>query len=1124
MLARLKFILLFSLLSISAAAQAQPVGQVITGLIDNATPYFEAAFTVAQDDSTITLDLKPTSGDLDTLVYLVDRLGNIIQENDDRLRGDVSSLIVYPYAPAGQYRVIATRYGVVEGQTSGTFDLLIDVQPTPPPVQESFDVSLEAIYAAGFPQQAIQPPAQWTILAYYGADTDLESGLLHDFKEFEQAGGSREDVRVLMLMDRSLEFSDASGNWSDKRLFEVGSSSSPDAFTVDTAPLAIFPDTEEADASATGERLAQYLVWGMTHYPAQHYAIAFGSHGAAWEGLIQDNRSKIFTLDGLEKYDLISLPQLVAALSAARQAIGINRFDLLINDACSMSSVEYYNAVSPYFNLSLASPEVVVDPALNMTDLTSLLRQDPQQNLVSLGQQLVDRYVDVDIKAFPSADIIYLTHSISDLQAFPPLVAAIEEFARVFNESPDLNARVLGEARRNAYTYSAFLGSQTKVDIGDLMRRLVEIRGVPPALAAAAANVLTSLDSARLYARNGGDPRLDGLSYYNIYFPQDVNYFRRRDYFEQTSLREWGIMLRNYFSSVTPRTWQGADGQNLHPPIAPRVAISSTYPQAEASILTPINARTEVLGRNLSSVTATYDQLQADGSYIRLGQDRVLIDVSDEQGNAIRVNDWRSGANVLNLYWDVMLPVVSDGSASANELLIFTEEPSADACQRPGVAFLEGYYRPSGGETWTEVSVIFDIVRATSGQVGRVQRIISKSPNSGALAAVTIPEGSDFVAFRSRVTPDGRVSLELGTTYYKWPAGGLTYTFEPAPDGQYNFGVLATAFGGATGFDSAPIQVRNSDVPRGLRGDNNLSAAYTLRRPSDWLTAVYGFDVLDYERSRNCDATQQISVYYLSSFDKDDQPIPNDAAFIAQRHIALMGWQSSAETTVDIQGRPAYQFDFSYTDAEGQAWLGRGFSLYDDFNAFGTTFTAEVRQDVGGLDETFALLREQLQFANTDVYFEGGAWTRDFVFRDYGVYEPSYPTDWPSTPAVSEGDWTRYSKPDDAFSFFAYRFLPGDGRSAAQVAQEMASGEVATSMDSFNLVGMRAHGDNETWDIALYTGQRQGQAVRGRVYASLIQGELVLLWLETRDDEGGLALLTDVLELMADSFYLAESF
>lgn len=470
-----------------------------------------------------------------------------------------------------------------------------------------------------------------------------------------------------------------------------------------------------------------------------------------------------------------------------------------------------------------------------------------------------------------------------------------------------------------------------------------------------------------------------------------------------------------------------------------------------------------------------------------------------------------------------MLPVVSDGRTSANELLIFTEEPSDDACVRRGVAFLEGYYRSPGDSTWNEVSIIFDIVRATSGQVGRVQRIISKSANSGALAAVSISTGSDFVAFRSRVTPDGRVSLELGTTYYKWPEGGLTYTFEPAPDGQYTFGVLATAFGGATGFDSAPISVKNSDVPRGLRGDNNLTVGYTLRRPSSWLTTVYNFETVEYERSRNCDSTQQLSVYYLSSYDLNDVAVPNDPATIAAEHARLLGWDVGPMSAATIRGVDVAQFDFRYQDAAGQAWDGRGFSLYNEANEFGMTFTTEVRQDVGGLEETFALLRDQLHFADVEAYFEGSRWTRDFVFRDYGFYEPSYPSAWDVQP-TGEGEWTYVRDPLDMATFFAYRFLPNDGRTAAQLAQDVVAQEVAAAMSNFNLIGMRAHGDNETWDIALYEGRRGGQAIIGRVYASQIGGELVVLWFETPNDDDGLSVITDVLELMADSFYLAQEF
>lgn len=1112
-----------SLVFALGVAQAQTdTAQTFAGVIDNDAPFFEAAFTVAEDDSTITLDLSPTGGDLDTLVYLVDRLGNIIDENDDRERGNPASLLVYPYAPAGQYRVIATRYGALEGKTSGTFELNIGVQKTPTPAPIAFDVTPEALRAAGFPEQAPQSPAQWTIFAYYGADTDLEPGLLKDFKEFELAGGSSPDVRVLLLMDRSPEFSNASGDWHNVRLFEVSASTSSDAFTVDTQALASFAD--ERDASSTGELLAQYLVWGIRHYPAQRYAITFGSHGAAWEGLIQDNGSIVVTADGLQKPELISLPELSAALNLARQEAGVNKFDLLINDACSMSSVEYFSVMSDFFDLSLASPEVVSDPALDMTLFTTFLRQNPQTDLNTLGKQLVDRYMDVDIPAIPRADNIYLSHTVSDLSRLPKLRDAVEEFARVFNLDPVNNVKALGEARRDTYVYSGFLGSQTKVDLGDLMRQIIANPNASNQLSAAAANVLTALDGAILYARNGGDPRLDNMSYYNIFFPQDAQYFRRRDYFADTSLREWGLMLRNYFSVVNPKPWESDSASTIHEPLAPQVNISAVFPQSAVSVVQPSNLRVEVAGRNLSSITSTIDQIQPDGSAIRYSQERILLDTVDENGVSVRLNDWNDGVNVYNVYWDVKLPVLTDGNVSSNELLVFTEEPSEDACVRAGVAFLDGYYREPNSTTWNEVSVIFNIVRDGSGEVGRVQRIISKNSNSGALAAINIAEGSDFVAFRSIVTPDGRVSLQLGTTYYKWPSEGLTYTWQPAPNGNYNYGILAKAFGGTSGFAATPLEVQNDGVDTRLRGDNVPFLGYTLPRPADWLTAVDDFDVVDFNRSTNCDNSQNITVYYLTDFDTGEA-IPNDVDFIRQTMLDLNAWESDGTSqAVNIGGVAGAQFDYAYTDASGQAWQGRGIALYEAYNEIGMVFSAETRQDLGGLEAIFAILSDHLRLYDIQAYFDSATlkWETNFLSLDDGRFvDFSHPVDWLDR-ALS--DWERYVPYGDpnSPSFFAYRLEAKPASQNADYLDSLADSVIAPATSNYQRIAKRAYSGNLAWDVVLYSANRNGIDVLGRFYISDLGEQVLSVWIEYPNNPAGVNILTNVLEMMVDSFVVAE--
>ncbi|HRF98805.1 MAG TPA: hypothetical protein PLZ51_26530, partial [Aggregatilineales bacterium] len=113
----------------------------------------------------------------------------------------------------------------------------------------------------------------------------------------------------------------------------------------------------------------------------------FGSHGAGWSGVITDNTAK----------SIITLPELDHAFSAINSVSPTN-FELVINDACLMSSAEYHSVMASYFKTSFASPEVVVDPALNMTLFATDLRNNTAiENIPTIGTTLVDHYIDIDV-------------------------------------------------------------------------------------------------------------------------------------------------------------------------------------------------------------------------------------------------------------------------------------------------------------------------------------------------------------------------------------------------------------------------------------------------------------------------------------------------------------------------------------------------------------------------------------------------------------------------------------------------------------------------------------------------------------------------------------------------------
>ncbi|MFW5748364.1 MAG: clostripain-related cysteine peptidase [Chloroflexota bacterium] len=1105
-------------LPVTNPAAGQAAGQqTFQGSINNLTPFVEYPFTVDQDGSTIVLDIVPTGdnvGQLDTYLYLVDANGSIIAENDDRVRGDLSSRIEYPLAEAGQYTAIATRYGVVEGASYGTFTLMLDIQPPSPDAAPVFDVSPEALAAAGYPAIQPQPPAQWTILAYYGGDNTLEYSLQNDFNEFEMAGGSTENVRIIVALDRHPELSIDNGDWRTMRIYEVAPDITQDETlrfppTIDTMqPIADLGMTD----TGSGEHLAQFLVWGIRNYPAQRYAISLGSHGAGWKGIVTDDTA---ALDNPRiGSTIVTIPELEQAFTLAQQAAGVDKFDLLINDACSMSSIEYFTGTARFFNLSLASPEIVVDPALNMTQLVNRLQSElTAVDTAALSISLVDRYIDQDMLLAGDQNAVYYTHAVTDLNAFDPVTQAVENFARLVNSDIEQYARAIGAARTNTYTYTGFAGENEKIDLGSFMLR-VQAESTDVELIDAAQQVIDAMEAATVYKRGGGSVPAN-LSYYNIFFPPSSAEFSV-NYFTESPLTQWGRMLRNYYNTVTPQVWAGGQsGPAFHPPTAPKGELTRIYPQDTGSVVSPFAIRFELVSRNVSFGTATFDQLQPDGTAIRLGTDSVLTTTIDETTDEpALLNIFFDGVDIRDFFWDAALPVVSDGRTSANELVGVTED----------AAFLEGLYREPGSEQFNQVSVIFDNALNNADGIGRVQRVINQSAGTSALGVVSIPPGSEFIAYRSIVTADGRVETQAGTTY-TWPEGGLTYSFEPAPSGQYNIGILMEAFGGTTGFTSRQVTVNNDGIDPSLRADTRLNEGFTLTRPKTWsfLTIVQpeGADRPAFG-TISPDGASNITAYIaVMATAEDSLEAIVDEVFTF--YFPDQTWDRQyTETT--IGGRPALEFSFTYPTSQG-TFTARAFAVYNPETGFGFVFSSEGLNDPANVEALYQQMAANVQFFDPAALEAENTSRWDFsYFEGQGrmpfTPEVEYPI--PRTwQAVPSGQWTRYAPGGDAASttFIAFSTLPTPNVAAA--LDLIIAQNVLQNMEGFSVTSERTLiGENATWTARLYNVTRAGQTFVGRAYATIANGQAYVAWMETPESGETANLYATLFEPMIDGFII----
>jgi len=111
-----------------------PYGSTVTGRIDDTTSTVTYAF-LAQAGDVVTLAMTRTSGDLDPLLFLFATDGTQLATDDDSGPENNALIAAFTVPQGGTYYVIATRYQLGAGRTSGEYSLSLSRQaePTPTP-------------------------------------------------------------------------------------------------------------------------------------------------------------------------------------------------------------------------------------------------------------------------------------------------------------------------------------------------------------------------------------------------------------------------------------------------------------------------------------------------------------------------------------------------------------------------------------------------------------------------------------------------------------------------------------------------------------------------------------------------------------------------------------------------------------------------------------------------------------------------------------------------------------------------------------------------------------------------------------------------------------------------------
>lgn len=227
---------------------------------------------------------------------------------------------------------------------------------------------------------AQNPTAEWTLMFYMDSDNNLEAAQLGDLEEM-MAVGSSANVNIVVLCDRSAKGDDEDGytsraigglkNWTTAKLLRVEKGK--------LTELADWGEVNMGDAA----NLKKFLQTATTEFPAKHYSLVFGDHGAGWVGIVSDESANGDSLDTNE---------LQTALKDVTAKIG--KLDLIGFDACLMANFEAAKAIAPFGKTMVASEELEPGNGWNYTPLLGSLVQNPQMDGFALGKRVVDTYRD----------------------------------------------------------------------------------------------------------------------------------------------------------------------------------------------------------------------------------------------------------------------------------------------------------------------------------------------------------------------------------------------------------------------------------------------------------------------------------------------------------------------------------------------------------------------------------------------------------------------------------------------------------------------------------------------------------------------------------------------------------
>ncbi len=919
--------------------------------------------------------------------------------------------------------------------------------------------ALEAWTTGQPPRPRVDPYAQqgqtaaWTVMIYVAADNNLEISGLMDVNEMEGAGSSP-DVNVLAQLDRSAEYYDGDGNWTGTRRYYI--QKDDDARAITSPVLEDLGDTNSGDPDV----LADFLIWGITHYPAEKYALVLWDHGGGWLVHTSDEATG----------DEMSLPETTAALDRVKAETGIDKLEFIGFDMCLMSQLEVYQTVAPYARYSAGSEENEPGPGWFYTFLSEAVK-DPSIDGGQLGKYVVDYSMYYLREVVGDEDVYGL--GVADLSKGDAVISALDAFTEAVRANPQGALSALADARNNTIGYGGFDDPQTRdifssVDLYRFQELLNDL-STDPALQQAAQGVMQAVSDMVLYQDHV--EALEGSNGLSIYFPRGLKQYQNGQFNKRypveapATMASWRAFLDIFYGTAT-------DVVNT----PPGVEILNVYPDV-VSIYQPAVVTMEVSGRDILMVNYAVTYLQSETERVVLDYDYLVSRTTTPSGADIV--DWSDGVTQRTFAWDAEVPMLTDGNTSTFALLI----PNRD---NPDVALVNGQYQAAAGGDPIDAQLLFNLNTQQSTALWGLNETASGNLQP---FEIQVQPGDQFRAQWLTLDANNDLSsTSWGETLTLNSADSIRFTKVPAPSGTYSISFVAENVAGTKNLSEAIIQVNNDGLDPAFRGYTDLTYGVNFLYPANWIRPRF---TPDGQRLYTADLATNtlLSLYPYTDVTSAEE---TDAAIRAS-WSQLDNLSINQQRQVEINGLPAYVTDYTYT-FRGAPRLGAVVAIYVPDQGVGYAFDLDAPADqTAPAQQALQGLVGSINFFNVAQAGGESAW-QTVTAADGRVSFP-VPADW--TPENDE-TWTLYGPASNPAVFVALATQPASGQTNEELALTWVS-QLEAGVQDFNTQASEPFyiGGRE-WHVVVFTYQEE-QKIAGAFFTTSAGDFDYTFWIEAPD-------------------------